>query len=51
MFIWWSVMVKFVKVCPKCKNENIKQKIPQVPNSWICLNCGFIEFSPIEIKK
>ncbi|MCX6801423.1 MAG: hypothetical protein NTZ73_04510 [Candidatus Diapherotrites archaeon] len=42
---------KFVKICSKCRSENIKQRLPQITNSWICNNCGNTNFSPIEIKK
>ena len=38
-----------IKVCPNCKSSNIKQHLPQVVNSWICLNCGYRDFMPIEI--
>jgi transposase-like protein len=44
-------MVDFVKVCPNCKSSNIIQKIPQMVSSWICMNCGNINFTPIEIMK
>ena len=42
-------MSDFVKVCPKCKSSNIKQHLPQLNDSWICLTCGNQSFMPIEI--
>ena len=42
-------MSDFVKVCPKCKSSNIKQHLPQLNDSWICLTCGNRGFMPVEI--
>lgn len=44
-------MSEFIKVCPNCKSTNIKQKFPQLNNSWFCLTCGNSDFFPVEVNK
>lgn len=45
-----------IKICPKCKSENINLDIDisasyGAPQKWRCNNCGFESYSYILIKK
>lgn len=41
----------FIKICPNCKGSNIKKRLPQINSSWFCLNCGNMDFVPIEAMR
>lgn len=49
--VFFLVEKKYVKVCPNCKSEKVKQRLPQHNSSWFCLSCGETNFMPIELKK
>lgn len=42
-------MNDFAKVCPNCKSSNIKCRQLEGYTQWICINCGNVDFFPIEI--
>ena len=46
---------KYVKICPKCKSTDIAfekstmQALGQLPNRYICSNCGYGGYQAVEI--